>query len=144
RVHLGPEPAARAPEGLVARFFWAPAALGWARTMVESSISHSTSGSWSASNRRFQTPARDHRSNRFQTVLGLPNRGGRSFQGMPVRATYRTASTNRRRSPSGPWRGSRPLIRSQSASEIACRGSIAHLPSGRLRYRHDTLTVHTP
>ncbi len=37
-------------------------------------------------------PASAQRSSRRQTVLGLPNRSGRSAQGMPVRPTYRTAS----------------------------------------------------
>src|SRR5262249_7031109 len=101
RVDLGPEPAAAAAQSLLAlspgpiRFFFAPAAWGWARTTVESRMSHSRSESWSASKTRGHVPFRAQRSKRFQTVFHLPKRSGRSRQGAPVLAIQRTASRNR-------------------------------------------------
>src|SRR5262249_11315298 len=135
-VDLGPEAAPASAQRLLrlaARavpLFLAPAAQGWARAAVESRINHPRSSSRSASRTRRQTPFLAQRSKRRQTLLGLPNRSGRSAQGMPVRATYRTASTKRRLSSATPprWPGSRSLIRPQSASEIACRGGIAGPP----------------
>ena len=58
-MQLGPETATRASRRLVgAPFFAAPAACWWARITVLSRISHSRSGSCSASNRFRQRPAR--------------------------------------------------------------------------------------
>src|SRR5262249_47782611 len=112
-VDLGAEaPAATAQSlfvlatGTVPLFF-APAAQGWARTAVESRISHSRSSSRKASSTRVHTPWRAQRSNGRQTLLGLPKRSGKSSHGIPVRATHRTASTKRRLSRATPpcWPG---------------------------------------
>src|SRR5438552_731266 len=138
RVDLGSESAPRAAKSLLplasgaVPLFLAPAAVGWARTAVESRISHSMSSSRRASMMAFQRPFLAQRSNRRHTLLCLPKRAGRSSQGTPVRATYSTASMNRRLSwampPCCPGRpGNRCSMRSQSASEIACRGNMAAL-----------------
>src|SRR5215470_18729042 len=156
-VDLGPEPAPAPAEGLVAlpprpaRFFFAPAAWGWARMMVESRMSHSRSGSCRASKTLCQVPFRAQRSKRRHTEFQLPKRSGRSRQGAPVLAIHRTASRNRRLSraaqPGWPGRpGSRSLIRSQSASEIAWRWSMAGPPwlGGRPAFYQSYLAlVHT-
>src|SRR6516225_5856416 len=135
-VDLGSEAAPAASESLfvlaagAVPFFFAPAAQGWARMIVESRISHSRSGSWRASKTRRQTPLRAQRSNRRQVEFQLPRRSGRSRHGAPVLAIQRTASTKRRLSlatlpcwPGCP--GKRSLIRSQPSSEIAWRCRMA-------------------
>src|SRR5579883_1372106 len=153
-VDLGPEPAPAPAQRLLApapgpvRFFFAPAAHGWARMMAESRISHSRSGSWRAANTAAHVPFRDHRSNRFQTAPHFPNRSGRSRHGIPVLATYRTASRNSRLSrathPGWPGRpGSRCSIRSKSASEIACRNPMAGPPWRAATYQDYPALVYT-
>src|SRR5215831_8508027 len=148
-VDLGAEAAAATSQRLLALapsavpLFLDPAAQGWARITVESKMSHSRSGSRRASITRAQTPLAAQRSKRRQALFQLPNRSGRSRQGMPVRATYRTASTNNRLSaaipPCCPGRpGSRSLMRSQSASESACRGRMAAPPC---HWRRAWLTI---
>src|SRR5207245_1742708 len=77
-----------------------------------------------------QTPARSQRANRRQMVFHFPYRSGRSRQGTLVRATYTTASTNRRGSFCAPAVGRRSFTRSQSASVIAYRGSTVDHPQG--------------
>src|SRR6478752_6616128 len=76
--------------------FFAPAACWWARMTLLSKINHSRSGSCSSRKIRSQTPLRDQRSKRFQTVSHLPNRSGRSRQGAPVLAIQKMASTKSR------------------------------------------------
>src|SRR5262249_48872240 len=128
-VDFGAESTATAAQrfGFRTAVFWgAPAACWCARITVESKLSHSRSGSCKDSYTRCQTPLRDQRSNRFQTLPHLPKRSGRSRHGDPVLAIQRTASTNRRLSlavtPGSPgWPESRCLIRSQFSSEIAWR-----------------------
>src|SRR5205823_11208701 len=156
-VDLGPEPAPAAAKRLIVLaaspvpFFLAPAAHGWARTAVESRISRSRSGSRRAARIGSQRPFSAHRSNRRHWLFQFPNRGGRSSHGMPVRATYRTASMNSRLSLATPpccprWPGSRGLIRSQSASAIACRGSMRGPPWRQPRdaiYPEQLPCVHT-
>src|SRR5262245_6491448 len=138
-VNLGAEPAPAAAQRLIVLAarpvptFLAPAAHGWARTAVESRIKTSRSGSRRAARIGSHRPALAHRSNRRHWLLGLPRRSGRSSHAAPVRATHRTASMNRRLSSATPpccprWPGSRCLIRSQSASEIACRWLIDDPP----------------
>src|SRR2546425_194663 len=83
-VDLGAESTSAAPQRFgfrTAVFLGAPAACWCARITVESKMSHSKSGSCKASNTRCQTPLRDQRSKRFQTVSHLPNRSGRSRHG---------------------------------------------------------------
>jgi hypothetical protein len=49
-----------------------------------------------AANNRSHTPLLDHREKRTNTLFALPKTPGRSRHGDPVRASQRTASTNRR------------------------------------------------
>src|SRR4051794_19802454 len=65
--------------------------------MVASTRAYSMSGSSeTASNNRCQTPAFTQSRKRVKTLFQWPNDGGRSRQGLPVRTTHKTASTNRR------------------------------------------------
>jgi hypothetical protein len=93
-VHLGAEPAPAARR--VAPLLRPPAADGWARTVVESRMSHPGSGSRRALLTRPRAPRAAHRSNRRPWLFQLPSRSGSSRQGAAVRATDGTASTNRR------------------------------------------------
>src|SRR5215212_8732084 len=62
QMDLGAQAAARAPNGLILSPFFAPLACWWARTMVESTIRYSKSGSSdTASKIRRQTPFWLHR-----------------------------------------------------------------------------------
>src|SRR4051794_3134755 len=65
--------------------------------MVASTRAYSMSGSSeTASNNRCQTPAFTQSRKRVKMLFQWPNEGGRSRQGLPVRTTHKTASTNRR------------------------------------------------
>src|SRR5689334_18741107 len=65
--------------------------------MVASTRAYSRSGSSEqASNSRCQTSAFTQSRKRVKTLFQFPNKGGRSRQGLPVRAIHSTASTNRR------------------------------------------------
>src|ERR1700712_5345352 len=65
--------------------------------MVASTMAYSMSGSSdTVSNRRLKTSAFTQSRKRLYTVFHLPNNGGRSRQGLPVRAIHNTASTNNR------------------------------------------------
>ncbi len=129
RMELGAKAAAAASQRFrlgTAVFFRVPAACWCARTMVESRISHSPSGTCRVSNTRCQIPLGAQRLQRFQTLYQLPKRSGRSRQGAPDLAIQRTASTNKRLSwavtpgsPALPAR--RSWIRSQCSSEFAWR-----------------------
>src|SRR5262245_16775859 len=138
-VDLGAKPAAAAAKRLIVLaaspvpLFFDPAAHGWARTAVESRIKTSRSGSRRTAARAANRPALAHRSNRRHWVFQWPSRSGKSRHAAPVRAIHRTASRNRRLSRATPpccpgWPGSRPLIRSQSASEIAWRKRMTAPP----------------
>src|ERR1700722_10297609 len=85
-MDLGAQSTARAPDRLVAIFFWAPALCWWARTIVLSIIAYSLSASaarcW---NIRSQTPLLAQRLKRRCTLFQSPYRSGRSRHGMPVR-----------------------------------------------------------
>jgi len=139
-VQLGAQPPARAPDGLILSPPFAPAECWWARTMVESSMTYSKSGSSAKALKRLShTPAFDQRQKRFQTLFQLPTSSGRSRHGAPVRATHSTASTNRRlsrpvtpRSDSLP--GTRPLIRSHCASDRIVRIKTASFPKTVLNH----------
>lgn len=84
-VNFGRQPTAAAPEGFVAdaAFFRLPAACACARTTVESSITQSTSGSCTASNRRCQMPFWAQRRLRLRNVSCLPKRAGSARQAHP-------------------------------------------------------------
>jgi hypothetical protein len=69
-VNLGRQAAARAPDRLIAFFFWAPAACWWARTTLESRKTSSKSASLaSTSNTRCHTTLRGTRE---ALVHGVP------------------------------------------------------------------------
>jgi len=122
-VDFGGQPAAAAAEGFVANaaFFWLPAACAWARTMVESSMTQSKSGSCTASNRRFQTPVCAQRRQRLRCVSALPKRAGKVRHAAPWRAIHSTAFKNRRLS---------PAVRPTSpALPARCGASNAHVRS---------------
>jgi len=119
--------ALRAADRLIATvFLGAPAACCWARTIVASMNNSSRSASpCSASATRCQTPYSSQRANRTYTECQLPNSLGRSRHGDPVRARYRTASTNCRLSAARP-----PLSVGLPGSKSAIRN---HCPSSNIR-----------
>jgi hypothetical protein len=74
---------------------FAPLECWWARTMVESTIRYSKSGSSDiASKMRRQMPFSLHRLKRRKTLFHSPNASGRSRHGEPVRTIHKTHSTN--------------------------------------------------
>ena len=74
-----------------------PASCWCAWTIVESIMIYSKSGSSAiAANNRSQTPSLDHLEKRTKVLFQLPKTSGKSRQGIPVRASQSTASTNRR------------------------------------------------
>jgi len=83
--------------------------------MVASIIAYSMSGSSdTASNIRLNTSAFTQSRKRLNTVFHLPKAGGRSRQGLPVRAIHKIASKNNR--PSLPVRpGSEGLPRQKGS-----------------------------
>src|SRR5512134_99124 len=96
-MDLAGQAAARAANGLILSPPFAPAACWCARTMVESMIRYSKSGSSArAAKMRCHTPLWLQRSKRRHTLFQLPNATGRSRHGEPVRAIHRTPSTNMR------------------------------------------------
>jgi hypothetical protein len=120
-------------------FFWsppfAPELCWWARTMVESIITYSLSGSCDrVLKTRSQPPLLLHREWRRCTTRKSPNRSGKSRQGMPERYRYSTASTNNRLSravtPTWPSRpGSKSLMRSHWSSLSGYLRPIGFHPS---------------
>jgi hypothetical protein len=119
-MNLGCQAASGSPERLSAVFLGAPAACWWARTMVESmKTSRNRRSRASAAKTRCHTPARDQRAKRWYVLFHEPNSGGRSRQGLPVRAIHSTASTNMRLSvPLRP--GSPTLPGSKSSIRFHC------------------------
>jgi hypothetical protein len=112
-VDFGTQAAARTPDRLIfASPFLAPAACWCARTMVESMIRYSKSGSSTrASKMRCQTPFLAQRRKRWNTLFQWPNSAGRSRHGAPARTSHSTASTNKRlSSPCRPLSPSLPGI----------------------------------
>src|SRR5260370_19976889 len=94
-MDLGGQAAARASDGLIANPPFAPLECWWARTIVDSAISYSKSGSSDrASKMRRQTPLPLHRLKRRKTLFHSPNASGRSRHGEPVRTIHNTPSTN--------------------------------------------------
>src|SRR5438876_5505334 len=79
QVNLAGQAAARAADRLILRPPFAPAACWCARTMVESTIAYSKSGSSDrATKMRRHTPPRLQRLNRTKTLFHSPNTDGRS------------------------------------------------------------------
>src|ERR1700690_3581527 len=154
-VNLGAQATARAADRLIFRPpFLAPAACWWARTMVESTIRYSKSGSSDiASKIRHQTPLKLQRLKRRNTLFQSPNASGRSRQGEPVRTIQSTPSTNirlsRRVEPF--WSGG-PIIsgaiRSQATSLKTKRSITPKAASTKAALNHASsqmgiLRVHT-
>lgn len=84
RMDLAGQPTPRAAERLITRFFWAPAAYGWARTIVESRNTSSKSAFLTSSaNTRYHTLVLNQRAKRWYTLFQLPNAVGRSRYGHP-------------------------------------------------------------
>ncbi len=85
------------PQDVPGRPPFLPVACWCARTIVESTITYSKSGSVAkASKSRHQTPSRDHREKRRKTLFHGPKADGRSRHGAEVRTIQSTASMNRR------------------------------------------------
>src|ERR1700752_1212801 len=102
---------------------FAPCPWRWTLTMVASTMAYSMSGSSeTASNNRFQTSAFTPSRKRVNTLFQWPNEGGRSRQGLPVRAIHSTASTNSRLSL--PRRPGSPGLPRQSGSIFAHWASV--------------------
>src|SRR3982751_4141522 len=97
RQDFGGQAAFGAAKGLARSPPLAPCPWRWTLTMVASTRAYSMSGSSeTASNNRCQTPAFTQSRKRVKMLFQWPNAGGRSRQGLPVRTTHKTASTNRR------------------------------------------------
>jgi len=94
-VDLSAQATAGAAKGLIFSPFFAPAACWCARTIVESRIKYSKSGSSAiAVKMRCQMPFALHRLKRRKALFQLPNTSGRSRQGAQVRTIHSTPSTN--------------------------------------------------
>src|SRR3982751_6019288 len=123
RQDFGGQAAFGATDGLAVRPPFAPCPWRWTLTMVASTMAYSMSGSSEqASNSRCQTSAFTQSRKRVKTLFQCPNRGGRSRQGLPVRAIHSTASTNRRLSL--PLRPGSPGLPRQSGSIFAHWASV--------------------
>src|SRR5215217_6501917 len=97
RQDLGGQAAFGAANGLARSPPFAPCPWRWTLTMVASTVAYSMSGSSEAASKsRSKTSARTQSRYRLKTVFQRPNSGGRSRQGLPVRAIHSIASTNRR------------------------------------------------
>ena len=95
RQDFGGYAALRAADRLALSPPFAPCPWRWTLTMVASTMAYSMSGSSeTASNSRFQISAFTQSRKRVNTLFQWPNKGGRSRQGLPVRAIHSTASTN--------------------------------------------------
>src|SRR3954470_22199471 len=94
---LGPHAALEAADSLARSPPFAPCPWRCTLTMVASTMAYSMSGSSEAASKsRLKISAFTQSRYRLKTVFQGPNRGGRSRQGLPVRAIHSTASTNRR------------------------------------------------
>ena len=99
-MNFGTEPAPAPSECLLRLtpfFLAAPAAQGWARTIVLSMMPFSMSGSLlKYANMRSQTPCSHHRANRLYTLFHFPYSAGNSRHCAPLRLIHLIASMNRR------------------------------------------------
>src|SRR5262249_9978391 len=150
-MDFGAQAATRAANGLIfSPPFLAPAACWWARTIVESTIRYSKSGSSeSASKMRHQTRLVLHRLKRRKTLFHSPNTSGRSRQGEPVRTIQSTPSTNIRLfRPVEPFWSGRPMIsgaiRSQAASLNTKRSITPKATSQKRSLESDLLLKGNP
>src|SRR6202140_1869325 len=110
-------------DGLALSPPFAPCPWRWTLTMVASTMAYSMSGSSdTASNSRFQISAFTQSRKRVKTLFQWPNEGGRSRQGLPVRAIHSTASTNSLLSL--PRRPGSPGLPRQSGSLFAHLASV--------------------
>src|SRR4029077_4028423 len=92
---FGRHTALGAADGLILSPPFAPCPWRWTLTMVASTMEYYMSGSSeTASKSRLKTSAFTQSLYRLKTVFHGPNSGGRSRQGLPVRAIPNTASTN--------------------------------------------------
>src|SRR5665213_490126 len=113
-----------APDGLALSPPFAPCPWRWTLTMVASTMAYSMSGSSEqASKSRLKTSPLTQSRYRLKTVFQGPNSGGRSRQGLPVRAIHNTASTNRRLS--SPLRPGSDFFPSQCGSIFAHWASLS-------------------
>src|SRR5882757_9972058 len=123
RQDFGGHAAFRTTDRLILGPPFAPCPWRWTLTMVASTMAYSISGSSeTASNSRFQTPAFAQSRKRVNALFQWPKAGGRSRQGLPVRAIHSTASTNRRLS--WPLRPGSPRLPRQSDSISAHWASV--------------------
>src|SRR6267143_1135848 len=121
--HEAHEIAERIGDGLALGPPFAPCPWRWTLTMVASTMAYSMSrSSETASNSRFQISAFTQPRKRVNTLFQWPNEGGRSRQGLPVRAIHSTASTNCRLSL--PLRPGSPGLPRQSGSIFAHWASV--------------------
>src|SRR5215211_5106464 len=124
RQDLGGQAAFGAADGLALSPPFAPGPWRWTLTMVASTMAYSISGSSeTAANNRCQTSALTQSRKRVKTLFQFPNEGGRSRQGLPVRAIHSTASTNRRLSL--PLRPGSPDLPRQRGSIFAHWASVS-------------------
>ncbi len=97
RQNFGRHAAFGTTNGLALRPPFAPCPWRWTLTMVASTMAYSMSGaSEQASKSLAKTSALTQSRYRLKTVFQLPNIGGRSRHGVPVRTIQSTASTKRR------------------------------------------------
>src|SRR3954452_22939404 len=123
RQDFGGQAAFGPANGLARSPPFAPCPCRWTFTMVASTMAYSRSGSSeTASNNRCQTSAFTQSRKRVKTLFQCPNEGGRSRQGLPVRAIHSTASTNRRLSL--PLRPGSPGLPRQRGSIFAHWASV--------------------
>src|SRR5215831_12699937 len=111
-------------------FFNAPAACWWARTMVLSINSCRAPVNLSSCNpahNRRHTPLCSQRRNRLYTASQCPNSFGKSRQGTPVRARYKTASRNMRSLCSG----GRSSFRFTCANTSAMSAQVSSVKTSR-------------
>ena len=134
RVDLRGEAASRATQCVALDPPFPPEATWCARTTVASTMEPALStSSWSALNTRAQVPRFAQLLNRLKTDFHGPKRSGRSRHGMPVRARYSTASTNRRSSAFGPL----SCFGSTSRSRFHCSSVRAWRCTTTFDHRHD-------
>src|SRR3954462_15156851 len=113
-----------AADGLARSPPFAPCPWRWTLTMVASTMAYSMSGSSEAASKsRLKTSARTQSRYRLKTVFQRPNSGGRSRQGLPVRAVHNIASKNRRLS--APLRPGAGVFARQCASIFAHWASVS-------------------
>src|SRR3954447_20138331 len=124
RQDFGGQAAFGTANGLARSPPFAPCPWRWTFTMVASTRAYSMSGSSeTASNNRCQTFAFTQSRKRVKMLFQCPNEGGRSRQGLPVRTTHKTASTNRRLSL--PLRPGSPGLPRQRGSIFAHWASVS-------------------